>query len=75
MSDLKKLILTIVDPQAVTNVNLSRKNPSELTLLVMSGNILSIIMLADSVLVIRFETGELRIDLTSEDLNKLEFME
>ena len=75
MSNKQKLILTIKDLQALQNADYNVQNLSEMTLTVISGGISSIKVLSKSVLLIKFETGEIRLDITSDDLLMLEHME
>ena len=75
MSNIQKLILTIKDLQALQSIDYNVQNLSEMTLTVISGGISSIKVLSKSVLLIKFETGEIRLDITSDDLLMLEHME
>ena len=71
MSNQKKLILTIKDPQALVRSNWDTVNSNEFTLELLSGIIRSIQVLYNSVLVIQFETGELRLDIGMNDLKSV----
>ena len=75
MSNQKKLILTINDPQALLISHWDKVNSNELTIELLSGTIKSIQVLYNSVLVIQFETGELRLDIAMNDLKSVKFVE
>ena len=75
MSDVPQLILTIKDPQVIQSVNFERQNLGEISLSIISGKIISIQVISGLILVIKFETGEIRLDIANDDLLKLEYME
>lgn len=75
MSNQKKLILTIKNPQALVRSHWDTVNSNEFTLELLSGIIRSIKVLYNSVLVIQFETGELRLDIGMNDLKSVKIDE
>ncbi|MHA1214716.1 MAG: hypothetical protein ACTSPG_05430 [Candidatus Hodarchaeales archaeon] len=72
MSHQRKLILTIRNPEALQSACWDKKNANEFLIEVFSGEITSIKVISNSVLVIKFETGELRLDIDKKDLNKIQ---
>ncbi|MHA2226870.1 MAG: hypothetical protein ACXAC8_16775 [Candidatus Hodarchaeales archaeon] len=75
MSNQKKLFITISDPQALQSSHWDKVNSNEFTLELLSGNIKSIQVHYNSVLVVQFETGEIRLDIGMNDLKSVKFVE
>ncbi|MHA1971895.1 MAG: hypothetical protein ACTSW1_02810 [Candidatus Hodarchaeales archaeon] len=72
MSQQRKLILTITNPEALQSACLDKNNANEFLIEVISGKISSIKVISSSVLVIKFETGVLRLDIDKNDLDKIQ---
>ncbi|MHA2174976.1 MAG: hypothetical protein ACXACP_00815 [Candidatus Hodarchaeales archaeon] len=75
MFNNRKLILTMNNPNAVQSSHWDMLNSKEFTLTVVTGKITEIKIVSNSVLVIKFETGELRLDIGKNDLKNMKIEE
>lgn len=71
MSNQRKVILTINNPDAVQKSYWDRTITNEFTLTAITGKIIEIKVVAKAVLLIKFETGELRLDIETSDLKNM----
>jgi hypothetical protein len=71
MSNQGKLILTIANPDAVQNSHWDKTTTNEFTLTAIAGKITEIKVVSGTVLIIKFETGELRLDIGTCDLKNI----
>ena len=71
MSSNQKLLLSIKNPSAITNVEGNFLNKAEFLLDIIIGNIKSVKIFSDSVLLITFDTGEIRLDIDKKFLTEL----
>jgi hypothetical protein len=75
MAKIRKLVLTISDHEAVQAINWDKLTSTEFSLIVVIGELNDIKVVSKSVLVLEFETGELRLDIDLNNLNKLKNVE
>ncbi|MHA1975843.1 MAG: hypothetical protein ACW98I_02950 [Candidatus Hodarchaeales archaeon] len=75
MSNQRKLILTLNNPDAVQKSHWDRLNMNEFTLTAVTGTINELKVVSEAVLVIKFETGELRLDIGMNDLKNMKNVE
>ena len=71
MSNQGKVILTINNPDAVQNSYWDRTTTNEFTLTAITGKIIEMKVVSKAVLIIKFETGELRLDIETSDLKNI----
>ncbi len=75
MSNKRKLILTLNNPDAVQSSQWDKTTSNEFTLIAVIGEIRAVSVVSKSILVIKFETGELRLDIDTDDLKNIKNVE
>ena len=71
MSDNQKLLLNFNNPSVITNICGDFLNNNNFSLDAIIGDITSVEIISNSVLIIRFDMGELRLDINKNSLLKL----
>jgi hypothetical protein len=75
MSKEISLIISATSDEKLKEFHLENKDKRTLSMILRLGNILSIQHFSEDVLVINFEFGELRLDVTSDQLKKIKYEE
>ena len=69
------LLLAFQDPNVIQTTHIKKGIRSEFTLTLDSGKITSVQIISYLVLIIQFQTGELRLDIDKDDFLKIEYKE
>ena len=67
----RKLVLTLSDPDAVQSTSLDKINSNEFILVAVIGKINEIKIVSKAVFIVKFETGEIRLDIGMNDLKNM----
>lgn len=73
MAKVRKLVLTLNNQDAAQSIHWDKLSSNAITLIAVMGESPKVKMVSDSVLIINFETGELRLDIDLDNLNNMKY--
>ncbi len=75
MGNIQKLVLTLSDQDALQTIHCDKLTSTEFSLVAVMGEIEEIKLVSESVLVLNFETGELRLDIDLTNVKNMKNVE